>query len=773
MKVDENEFVHLIDTELLEFMKQNVMFEDDLTVDALITNLQKIIKIYADQTEQLVGKMELLGVATMIAREYEKDISFKKSGLMYTDGDIETYNKTIDSFSSERSVWSYKKVYRYFGPGIAKKNMGEKAFKYLKEKKHGKYTGWLDTLTFSGVNLGKSLKLPYKKRKDMKYNDLETVDKDSFKHLKVKCVNSALIVNHIDETIKNLCLFKGWKSKGLNPVKRKRIDKKRPHFNDYSSDLSSIEKNDVPVKDINKPKRKGDGIKRMKIKIELFKKMTPEKFERRSKTKNKNPISLSNESSASDNALTTSEEDEALESSSSSDEVLIPNEASIDSEEVYAENSQEAKKYTQARPSPAFYDIPDDHMPDNDNLYDNNQENDNLNNLNNDLNESLNNNSNESLNNNLNESLNNNLNNNLIENFDNEPFPLDEPREPEEDEQTSGSESDISISIPPALETNKSGKMISSNRYFNRIDSGSKTYFKKHLQVDDSNDKNFIPSDPIIEQNEPDNTLIDNDVPDINENTAVPDVNQPTETTDNNILSIPDIDTPDIDKYSWEYLVKDLDFEKYVHFMNKSYMEQFKSPLTFFTFYLTSTNKISMTDGNKALKYLYGRGYTDIDELETRKLHDRVLKLWKENQTGITIKFCPCLQSLYFFEHIDDKSCYAPDPPKKEDICKLGIKDALSFRYESLQTAMVTMYMNGEIRELMLEVKEKAKNSSGFYGTVNQGLAYKESLMKESRMKNTFVFNICIASDYFNCQIKTYKGTKSFAIIFFRLTRVC
>lgn len=52
--------------------------------------------------------------------------------------------------------------------------------------------------------------------------------------------------------------LKRWKSNGLNPIKRKTLDEKRDTFDSDSSDLSSLEKNDIEDKDKDKLIRKGD-----------------------------------------------------------------------------------------------------------------------------------------------------------------------------------------------------------------------------------------------------------------------------------------------------------------------------------------------------------------------------------------------------------------------------------------------------------------------------------------------------------------------------------
>lgn len=78
------------------------------------------------------------------------------------------------------------------------------------------------------------------------------------KHLKVESFHSILLVDQIHETIRRIMQFERWKSNGLNPIKRKTLDKKRDHFDSETSDLSSLWKNDVEDKDKDKLIRKGD-----------------------------------------------------------------------------------------------------------------------------------------------------------------------------------------------------------------------------------------------------------------------------------------------------------------------------------------------------------------------------------------------------------------------------------------------------------------------------------------------------------------------------------
>lgn len=199
----------------------------------------------------------------------------------------------------------------------------------------------------------------------------------------------------------------------------------------------------------------------------------------------------------------------------------------------------------------------------------------------------------------------------------------------------------------------------------------------------------------------------------------------------------------------------------FTSFLETGYYNLFATPTSYFTYCITINGVMSYDCANRYLKLGSDRGLVEKQDREIRHLHERVFEAWEKLATGVEIPFCPCNTHSYFFENTAK-----PCPSVK---CNLQRTDALSFKYESLQSMMIAMYENCFIREEMSTNKSNSLVGSKTLSSVFNGRQYRESVLKEKSQHNTFVYNIGLSLDDCNLLSKSYLGVKVFLVTFFDL----
>lgn len=129
-----------------------------------------------------------------------------------------------------------------------------------------------------------------------------------------------------------------------------------------------------------------------------------------------------------------------------------------------------------------------------------------------------------------------------------------------------------------------------------------------------------------------------------------------------------------------------------------------------------------------------------------RKLMKKVMADWNGVGTNLTLKYCPCLTTVYYFDKKRLKTCPTRSLPKTQ---------AFNLKYESVRSFLIAIYTN---KELMKRIKEVRKPNNESMSSIFDGNLFKESLQKANEDDYNFTFHLSFSGDGVNLHQKTYHG---------------